>query len=925
MMPQLRVRTEYSFGEAFGKIPAVAERLEEIGCAYAACVDTGGTWGHVRWQKELSSKGISPGFGAEIKITMPEGGKLPCWVLASDTREFYKFMSSAPTTFADMAERPGVLRFAGYALTDPALFDYVDINPDSVTAALAGVALAERTGKPLVLTGSNGHPGPKDEDHYKAWARNNKTTPAQILAHSDWRKAFWFLDDGTFATAVANTIAVAERIGKLTLPTAPLIDVPGDLAGLVDAGKSYRLEKGHIAGWTAEYQSRLERELAMIKQKAFESYFIVVADLVQWAKERMLVGPARGSSAGSLVCYLLRITEVDPLPSELLFERFIDINRDDLPDIDIDFNDQKRELVFKYLAEKYGDANVARIGSINTLKPRSVMAHVGKRLGIPAPATFAVLNVLIEYSSGDSRYGKGLEDTLTNTGPGQEFRRRFPEAELMNELENHASHTGVHAAGVIVSNLPVTEYCTVLNGVAQLDKKDAEELNLLKIDALGLRTLGVIEETGCITPEQLYGLKLDDPAVLRIFNEQKFSGLFQFEGAAQRRVSQQVDVCDFKRIDHVTALARPGPLGGGATGHYIQRAAGREPITYKHPSMAVYLEETMGVVLYQEQVMRIVRELGQFTWEETSVIRKAMSGRKGKEFFDQRGEVFAKGCATQGIPLEQANEIWNEICSFGAWGMNKSHTTSYAVISYWCAYMKCYHALEYAAACLRNAKDDEQTIEILRELRDEGVSYVPFDAELSEASWSVKEGKLIGGFTNLHGVGPVGAAGFLERRANGGLTKKDLTKLAKCKVKADDLSPAHTLYGDYYKNPSEYNINGRVGEFAELDDGENAVLICRLVRKERRDENETVRLARRNGVRKEGNSLFLDMFVVDDSVSKPVVARVKSADWELIGRKIADGAVDGHDWFLVRGRWMKQFSLLSVKKIKCLTNSELTA
>lgn len=923
-IPQLRVRTEYSFGEVYGKVPDVVARLKEIECGWAAIVDSGGTWGHVRWSQEMAKAGISAGFGAELRLTAPDGVKRACWALAEDTRKFYQFMSSGPESVADMAARPGVLRFAGNALTDPELFDYVDVNPDSISAALDAIELAKRTGKPLVITGSNGHPGPKDVAHYQAWGRNEKVTPSHILGHIDWRSAFWFLDDAQFAKAVANTREVAERIGPLTLPTAPIISVPGDLAALVEEGRLYRLSKGHIEAWSDVYQARLDREMDMIRQKAFESYFIVVSDLVVWAKQRMLVGPARGSSAGSLVCYLLRITEVDPIPNELLFERFIDINRNDLPDIDIDFNDQKREQVFEYLASKYGSENVARIGSINTLKPRSVMAHVGKRLGIPLNATFAVTNVLIEYSSGDSRYGKGLEDTLNNTGPGRDFQERYPEAALMNELENHASHTGVHAAGVIVSNLPVTQYCTVRDGIAQLDKKDAETLNLLKIDALGLRTLGVIEEAGCITPEELYGLKLDDPEVLKIFNEQKFSGLFQFEGAAQRRVSQQIDTNNFKRIDHVTALARPGPLGGGAAGHYIQRAAGREEVTYRHPSMAAYLADTMGVVLYQEQVMRIVRELGQFTWEETSVIRKAMSGRKGKEFFDQRGEVFAKGCQEQGIPVEQAKEIWNEICSFGAWGMNKSHTTSYAVISYWCAYMKRYFPLEYAAACLRNAKDDEQTIEILRELRDEGISYVPFDPELSEQSWSVKQGRLIGGFNNLHGIGPVKAAAYVQKRAAGGLTEKDLAALAKCKVKADDLAPAHTLYGDYYRNPSNYNINGRVSEFTELEDNENGVVVCRIIRKERRDENETVRLARRGGVRKEGNSMFLDMFVVDDSVSKPVVVRIKSDLWDPIGIKIADGAIDGQDWFLVRGRWLKQFSMLIAKKIKCLTNPELT-
>lgn len=737
------------------------------------------------------------------------------------------------------------------------------------------------------------------------------------------RAAFWFLDDETYNRAYNNTMAIGERLQGVTLAKAPIISVAGDLPALVETGRVRRMEAGQIAEWDETYQARLVRELDMIKEKEYESYFLVVADLVMWAKERMLVGPARGSSAGSLVCYLLGITEVDPLVHDLIFERFIDINRNDLPDIDIDFNDKKREQVFTYLQEKYGVPNVARIGSVNRLKPRSVMAHGGKKLGIPHGSTFAVLNVLIEYSSGDSRYGKGLEDTLANTQPGKEFTTKFPEGRLISDLENHASHTGVHAAGIIVSNEPVTDFCTVQDGTAHIDKKDAEYLNLLKIDALGLRTLGVIEDAGCVTPEELYALKFDDPEVLKVFDEHKYSGLFQFEGGAQRRVSAQVPMVDFKKIDHVTALARPGPLGGGAANTYINRNAGREEISYRHPSMEMYLGDTMGVVLYQEQVMRIVREIGDFSWEETSTIRKAMSGRKGKEFFDRRGEMFVEGAAKLDIPADEAREIWDEICSFGAWGMNKSHTTSYAMISYWCAYMKHHHPLEYAAACLRSAKDDEQTVEILRELVKEGVKWKAFDPDLSEANWVAREGMLLGGYTGLIGIGPVKAAKYVAKRADGGLTDKDYEQLAKHKVKHADLWPAHTLYGEYYTDPDKHNIAGGLREFANLEDFDNAVVLCRLVRRERRDENEVVRVARRNGRRVPGQSLFLDMFVVDDSVSKPVVARIKSHMWHSHGERLADAAVDGQDWFLVRGKWLKQFSMLIVKKIKCLTNERM--
>ena len=1177
MLPHLRVKTEYSFRQAYGPVKDVAAALAELGCKTAGIVDTRGTWGHVSWEKALKEHEIQPAFGAEFEIPNEAGRKPRCWVLAENLRQFYRLSSSQPSTPEELAQAKGVIRFSGAALTDPETFDYIDVNPRSLRRQRQALELARRTGKPLVVTGDNDYPTPADRLKFLAWDDSKRMTPQHILNEQELRAALPLLDDATWEAACRNAYEIEERLQGIKLEAAPIISVPGDLAALVEEGRKYRLKAGHIKDWTPTYQQRLERELQLIREKAYDSYFIVVADLVVWAKTQMLVGPARGSSAGSLVCYLLQITEVDPLVHDLIFERFIDVNRDDLPDIDIDFNDQKRHLVVDYLARKYGADCVAHIGNINRLKPRSVMAHVAKKMGIPHGATFSVTNVLIEYSSGDSRYGKGLEDTLTGTQPGKDFLERYPEAVLMGELENHASHTGVHAAGIIVSNEPVVEFCTVHDGIAHVDKKDAEYLNLLKIDALGLRTLGVIEDAGCVTNEQLYALEFNDPNVLRIFDQGKFSGLFQFEGGAQRRVSLQVPITDFKKIDHVTALARPGPLGGGAAGSYINRNLGAEEVTYRHPSMKEYLGDTMGVVLYQEQVMRIVRELGCFSWEETSTIRKAMSGRKGKEFFDQRGRMFVEGAATHGINEEEAKQIWDEICSFGAWGMNKcislnskiklahpnqflgadptiealykyykeaptawirqrnampkllavgedgiarptqavdiiktgekpcvrltfedgrvvectkehkfiingewqacgkakpgdefdaserlsriknhafnpggkgwrkgrqggagdsinrrdptarnfraemrgkpcsrcgehkqrmvvhhndhchgkerpqdlawlcdgchkkvhvdagdwlppyargweraepavlvstedagiqqtydiempepnhnyvlangivthnSHTTSYAMISYWCAYMKCYHPLEYAAACLRSAKDDEQTVEILRELSAEGVHVTPFDPQLSDINWSAKEGQLLGGYTNLHGIGPVKARAYVEKRATKGLDEKDLEKLAKHEVKHKDLRPAHTLWGDIYDRPTDHNIYGKVKEFAELEDGENAVVICRMIRNERRDENETVRLAKR-GYAKEGQTLFLDMFVVDDSVSKPVVARLRPEMWTE-AEQIADRAVAGQEWFLLRGRWLKQFSMMIVKKIKCLSNPEVT-
>ena len=924
-LPQLRCRTEFSFRQAFGPVSRVAEAVKALGVPAAGMVD-GGTWGHVRWAK--AAQGFKPLFGTEFAVALPGGRKPTAWVLAEDTKAFYRFSTALRQSEADplqlLRASPGVIRFAGDALVDPETFDYIDLNPISPIAQRTALALHRRTGKPLVITSANYYPRREDYAAFMAIGGREAITPQHILSESELRACIRILDDAEWAQAVKNTHEVAERCAG-TLPTAPLIRVEGDLRALAEAGRQLRLSLGHLPAWPQLYEDRLQRELTAIEAKEFESYFVVVSDLVQWAKERMLVGPGRGSSAGSLLCYLLGITEVDPIPHGLLFERFIDLTRKDLPDIDIDFSDTKRDQCFDYLANKYGRECVARIGNVNTLKPRSVMAEVCKRFGIPDKERFDLLNVLIEYSSGDSRYGKGLEDTLTNTNTGRRFMERNPKAVIMSEVENHAWHTGVHAAGVIVCNVSVNEYCTVgADGVAQIDKPDSEQLNLLKIDVLGLRTLGVIEDSGVTTADELYNLKLDDPKVLEIFNQRKYTGIFQFEGQSQRSISAQVHIDSFRTVDHITALARPGPLGGGATGKYIARKSGQEPVTYTHPALEELLADTYGVVLYQEQVMRIVRDIGKFSWDETTVIRKAMSGRKGKEFFDRQGEKFIAGAAQDNINDAVAHDIWNEICNFGAWGMNKSHTCAYAVISYWCAWMKAYHPLEYAAACLRSAKDDDQTIEILREMAVEGVEYTAFDPEFSEINWAVKDGRLVGGFMNLVGFGPAKAVAAVEARRLGTTDDKLRKRIAQAKVKFADLYPISRQYADWYADPAAHGcrVGSKICTADKLPDGADVLFIGKIVKKELRDENETVRVARRDGKKLSGQTLFVDFFLKDDT-GIPVICRIDRWRYEPLGRIAMERLVADQDVLLVRGRKIPNFSMIKIERIKALNRQEL--
>ena len=939
-VPQLRIRTEYSLTTAYrgksvyGHLFDVGERLEEIETPFAACVDTSGTWGHVQFQKEMLTRGIEPGFGAEFEIIHEginaagvwEQRKPTCFVLAGDVKQFYRFSSSNPNTPEEFAAAKGIVRFSGLALTDPECFDYIDLNPANMFHVEHLVKLAKRTRKPLVMTGLNGYPGPDERQAAALWVGGTPRYKASILSGGQlFNLVLNPFSNHRIKKIIKDTTEIGERLSGLRLPVAPMVDFPGDLSKLVDAGKVNRLVLGHIAQWSPEYEKRLTRELNLIREKEYQSYFMIVADLVTWAKQRMLVGPARGSAAGSLVCYLLGITEVDPLQHDLIFERFIDVGRSDLPDIDIDFSHINRHLVFEYLTEKYGVENVGRIGSVNTLQPRSALAHGCDKLGIPKGATFTMLNVLYEYLKGHPRYGHALEDTFNSTQPGREFIERYPEARIISKLENHASHHGVHAAGVIVSNEPVIEYCTVKDGVAQVDKNTAEDLNLLKIDALGLRALGVIEDAGCVTQTELYSLKLDDQKVFDLLNDGKFAGVFQFEGAAQRNVSQQIHIDSFLKMDHITALSRPGPLGSGADKKYILSNKGLRPVLYHHPLLEKYLGQTFGVVLYQEQVMQIIREIGGFSWEKTTEVRRGIGKSKGSEYLSQYEKSFLAGAKKKGIDKKTGENIWSELVTFGRYGMNKSHTASYSIISYWCAWLKVYHPTEFAAACLRHAKDDQQRLELLRELVSEGIEYIAFDPLLSEADWCAKEGKVIGGFQNVVGIGPVKSVQYMEKRAAGKLTESDIEKLNNMPVENKELFPARLIYKDFYENPGANGVNGRIIDIAQFEDQQQSVFIARLIDMKIHDENEPARVARRGGEIRSGQTQFLDLFVVDDSVSQPIRARVGSWEFDEYGVPISQSAKRKTDWFLIRAKFLEKFNMFSIIKIKCLTNPEVNS
>ncbi|NBQ49088.1 MAG: DNA polymerase III subunit alpha [Marivivens sp.] len=885
-MNHLKLRTEYSFGQTFAPIPRIIQRLKEIGCTAAGIVDDG-TWGHVAWFNACKKAGIQPLLGWECAV---DDGDVPLtmWFLAKNEeglREMYQFSSlshhqkiqakfrSIPRLYkGDVLEMSeNIFKFAGQVTDEPFLREVgaiLDISCASVV--LNAKKRMMQVGFKTVEVSDNHYAYPEDKKTFEVCAKNAlKTTPQHIQD----------LLGGQVTAA-----EIAEQCSELRLPVAPMISADGDIEALCRQGIKDRKMQ-----WDDRYEERLNYEIGLIKSKNYESYFVVVADMVKFAKQHMLVGPSRGSAAGSLVCYLSGITEIDPMPPGLFFERFIDLNRTDLPDIDLDFPDNKRHLIFEYMAEKYGDKNTAHIGTVSRFKAKSALVHVCKALGVPRQATGGVKAAMIERGLADSRAANCLEDTLKETDAGKDFMRMYPEAEIATTIEGHASHTGVHAAGLLVCNDEITNYCTVdADGIAHIEKGPAEEVGLLKIDVLGLRTLTVLEDSG--VPIDWYNLPLDDQKTFDVFNNKTLSCVFQFEGNAMRTLSASIKYNTIKEIDATTALARPGPFSSGVTNAYVKRQNG-EPYEPIHPMVQEIMKETYGLPVYQEHTLAIVRDIGQFSWEETSFVRKAISKRQGKEFFKKFFPPFLKGATAQGINEKQANEIWELINAMGAWQMNKAHTYSYAVISYWTAYLKAHHPLEFAAANLRNAKDDDSALELLREMHKEGIEYVPFDLEKSALNWSVHEGKLLGGFTNLKGIGEKKAQKLIEKRSSGTLTEKDIEDVQNAENIFAEIFPFHNQYGHLYADPKGNKIScDKIWDICDIPEGlphkKEIVFLAELIHKNPRNYNEEILIKKRGGKVGTGPLEFLDVRLRDDTGM--IGGRIGRFDYQRIGKHMAE-------------------------------------
>ena len=936
-MLHIKTRTEYSFRKAYGPINNLVEMAGK-----AMGIADSGTWGHVPFNNACKKAGVKPIFGAEIAVvedatertkqtanTMSfiaknNSGLSEIYELVTKStakENFYYFPRMSYSDLFDISENVIILSgtHPQWGLLPLARKDdlYIEINPMSSRASLE---FSKTKGFKTVATSDNYYPKVTDRKAYEVLVgmnRTERTKPMHLLNEYELKDCVPWLPD----EAIQNTYKIADMC-NVDLPVAQMISFTPDKSleqMCIDAAPSRGIDLTDKV-----YKDRLTREIEMIASKKFEDYFYVIADMINYAKQHMMVGPARGSSAGSLVCYLTGITDVDPIKFDLLFERFIDITRADLPDIDIDFQDDRREMVFQYLRDKYGAEKVAHLGTVSRYKAKSTITEVAKELGIPAWEVNDLKGAIIERSGGDARAAMCIMDTFNDLDIGKAVLAKFPQMKIAEKMENHARHSGVHAAGIIVTEDPVSNYCSVSaqSGAAQIDKHDAESLNLLKIDALGLRTLSVLndvlEQVGW-EKEKIINFPLEDKEAFDVLNKERHAGIFQFEGYALQSLTRQMKISNFEDIASITALARPGPLTSGGTTKYIKRKIGEEPVTYLHPLAEEITKVTFGVVVYQEQVMTIARDVGKLSWEDVSQLRKAMSKSLGEEFFDRYWQKFKVGAEEQGIPEDESIKIWKNINTMGSWAFNRSHAISYGLVSYWCCVLKSRFPLEFAAACLRNVKDEDQGVKLLREVVKEGLVYKPYDKFKSSLNWSVQDGELIGGLIGIKGLGPKLAADIVERRRlNQPLTPRQDKLLDSGKTPYDDIFECERRFGHIKQDPSAHNIKTPIEDIhnLEADNPGEFVVFGKLVEKNLRDLNEAVNLVKRGGRRAETHNLWLNMKFEDDT--GPILAGIDRFKYPKLGKPIVEDGKLG-DWYLLKGKIKKGFRKLNIEKWRKLT------
>lgn len=840
----LRCRTEYSIRDGLLRIKPWLEEVSQLHMPAVAMTDYSNLFGLVKFYRHALNLGIKPIIGADFSLAL-DGEFFSMTVLCQNQqgyRNLLELLSHAYTQGQNVEGQPtlqwpwlvqyneGLLVLSGGQagdigralwaeqsdLAEKRLQRWLQIfgqrfylelqrvgHPKEEIYIAAALAIAEIHLVPVVAT--NAVCFLKTDDFLAHEARTcihagrtladpnrvkNYTTQQYLRTPSEMVALFSDIPE-----ALANTVAIAKRcsvtlsLGEVHLPHFPLPDTNVSIADYfaeqAQQGLQERFQKkGILAEKLAVYEERLQRELSVINRMGFSGYFLIVADFIRWSKEQDIpVGPGRGSGAGSLVAYVLGITELDPLQHELLFERFLNPERVSMPDFDIDFCTEGRDRVIAYVAERYGRDAVSQIITFGTMAAKAVVRDVGRVLGMPYGFVDKVAK-LIPFELGIT-----LEKALADE---EQLRERYRNEEevaslidLARKLEGITRNAGKHAGGVVIAPTRLVDFVPLYcepggdHAITQFDKDDVESVGLVKFDFLGLRTLTIIHWALKIInarrakraepPIDIAHIPLDDALTFSILKKCSTTAVFQLESRGMKELVRRLQPEIFEEITALVALFRPGPLQSGMVDDFIARKHGHASIEYPHPDLEPILRPTYGVILYQEQVMQIAQTLSGYSLGEADILRRAMGKKKAEEMYKQR-EKFVSGAVQRGTAAKIAESIFDLMEKFAGYGFNKSHSAAYALIAYQTAWLKAHYPAEFMAAVLSSDMDNTDKISIfLQECRTMSLTVLPPNINLSQYMFTVNAaGHIQYGLGAIKGAGEAAIAHLVEEREKNG-------------------------------------------------------------------------------------------------------------------------------------------------------------
>lgn len=863
----LHTHSHYSLLDGLGKIDDLIARTKELGMDSLALTDHGNLYGAVEFYKKAKKAGIKPIIGVEAYIAPKNHKEKPAngeenyyhLVILAQNHQGWKNLIKLITIahldgfyYKPRMDKQLLRQYSKGLMAlsaciggevakkilnnnleqaEQAALEYQDIfgkgnfyleighHPGVAKTVKANEGLkkiAAKTGIPLVATQDLHYVLKEDAPYHDillAVQTGNKISDTDRLTLKDddfslrspEEMAELFKDT---PEAIENTVRIAEQcnleieLGKIQLPQ---FDVPdGKTANKYLEELIWERVAQRYPNPTQEVKDRVTYELGVIEKTGFADYFLIVQDFVNWAKDHgIVVGPGRGSAAGSIIAYILNITDIDPLKYELLFERFLNPERVQMPDIDIDFADTRRDEVFGYLEEKYGKDRVAHIITFGTMAARAAIRDAGRAMGLSYTFCDQIAK-LIPFNAKLDDAIKTVPELKTMYDSNDDAKRVLDAAK---KLEGVARHASVHACGTVIAKLPLTEHLPIQHApqddniiITQFEMHSVEDLGLLKMDLLGLKNLTIIEDTIRLV-EDIHGLRIDisqiplnDALTFQLLQVADTTGVFQLESAGMRRYLKELRPSELEDIIAMVALYRPGPME--LIPQYIKRKFGNERVSYLHPLLEPVMKKTYGIMIYQEQLMAGARALSGLSLAEADILRKAV-GKKIKQLLQEQKDKIINGAVKNGVRQEIAEQFWMLIEPFDRYGFNRSHAACYAMIAYRTAYLRAHYPVEFYTSLLNaDSGDVERAAFLVSEARKIGIAVLPPDINKSATNFAPEEKNIRFGLLAIKNVGAHIVEAIVQERQKSGpfkhlvdllervqhkdLNKKSLESLLKC-------------------------------------------------------------------------------------------------------------------------------------------------